>query len=243
MVAPNGARKTKQDHPQLPITLDEVIETSKACYAAGADGLHFHLRDEEGGHILDAGLYHEAIQALAHAAPQLQVQITTEAVGIYTPDQQRNIVRECMPKSVSISPKELFANGEIEENLKFYQWCDEADIAVQHILYSAEDFQYLRQLNPIHPIQLLFVLGRYTKDQESDPNDLQPFLDKLKASNLDYDWALCAFGKSETQCLLTAHAAGGKMRIGFENSPWNNNGELARDNAERVKELKRMLPL
>ncbi|HAO88477.1 MAG TPA: class III aminotransferase, partial [Gammaproteobacteria bacterium] len=34
-VAPNGARKLKQDHPQLPLTAYELGETAAACSAAG----------------------------------------------------------------------------------------------------------------------------------------------------------------------------------------------------------------
>ena len=53
MVAPNGARPTKKDHPAVPVTISETVETAKACYRAGAEGIHFHMRDEEGQHILD----------------------------------------------------------------------------------------------------------------------------------------------------------------------------------------------
>ena len=35
-VAPNGARKTKADHPALPITPDEIGRTAAACAEAGA---------------------------------------------------------------------------------------------------------------------------------------------------------------------------------------------------------------
>ena len=31
MVAPNGARRTKQDHPAIPVTLEQTIETAKKC--------------------------------------------------------------------------------------------------------------------------------------------------------------------------------------------------------------------
>ena len=57
MVAPNGARRTKQDHPAIPVTLEQTVETAKKCYQAGAEAIHFHLRDDKQQHILDAGLY------------------------------------------------------------------------------------------------------------------------------------------------------------------------------------------
>lgn len=35
MVVPNGARKTKTDHPALSITLDEIIVKAVNCHQAG----------------------------------------------------------------------------------------------------------------------------------------------------------------------------------------------------------------
>ena len=53
MVAPNGARKTKADHPALPITPAELAATASACLEAGAAAIHLHVRDRDGGHTLE----------------------------------------------------------------------------------------------------------------------------------------------------------------------------------------------
>ena len=245
MVAPNGARRKKTDHPALPVTIKETVETAKVCFAAGATGLHAHVRDEDQNHVLDAGLYKELIAEMQTAVPQMQVQITTEAVGIYTPAEQRALVRNVMPKSVSISLKEMLADGDDAESSKFYHWASDNEIAVQHILYEPSELSQLTNLInngvlPAKELQLLFVLGRYSINQESSPDDLTPFLDAFTQSKLKADWAICAFGKGETACLADAISKGGKARVGFENSLWNEDGTLAKDNAERVKEIARM---
>ena len=85
MVAPNGARRGKADHPALPVTIPEIVACAADCFAAGADGLHAHVRDGAGEHVLDAGLYAELMTELARTVPGMPVQITTEAVGRYTP--------------------------------------------------------------------------------------------------------------------------------------------------------------
>ena len=64
MVAPNGARPSKKDHPAVPVTISETVETAKACFKSGATGIHFHMRDEKGQHILDSGLCKEALNEL-----------------------------------------------------------------------------------------------------------------------------------------------------------------------------------
>ncbi|MBU4528009.1 MAG: 3-keto-5-aminohexanoate cleavage protein [Desulfomicrobium sp.] len=246
MVAPTGARKTKADHPALPITLDEIIDTARSCQAAGADGLHLHLRDTNGRHILDAGLYKEALTALSTSVPGMEVQITTEAVGIYSAAQQRAVVEAVVPQSVSISLAEMLAEREFDAAEAFYKACAQANTDVQHIIYGASDLDLLATMLeedrlPGGPVQLLFVLGRYSLNQESAPNDLDLFTRWLSTSKVAADWAVCAFGQQETACLAAAAAAGGKLRVGFENSIWNADGRIARDNAERVAEIKTMM--
>ncbi|VAW24910.1 hypothetical protein MNBD_ALPHA11-152, partial [hydrothermal vent metagenome] len=51
-VAPNGARKLKRDHPSLPLSIDEIVASAETCFKAGAMGLHAHVRDNDGKHIL-----------------------------------------------------------------------------------------------------------------------------------------------------------------------------------------------
>ena len=36
MVAPNGARLTDDDHPAVPVTIPQIVETARRCAAAGA---------------------------------------------------------------------------------------------------------------------------------------------------------------------------------------------------------------
>ena len=246
MVAPNGARKTKADHPALPITLDEIIAEAENCHQAGADGLHLHVRGKDGRHILDAGLYREAIVALRDAVPAMVVQITTEAVGLYSPAQQRKIVDDVQPGCVSVSLAEMCEGGDIAAATGFYARCTEADIAVQHILYGPQDFALMndlldRGLIDRKTLQLLFVLGRYNENQQSTPADIDPFVAWMTKKCPQAQWGVCAFGKRETDCLLATYRQNGRMRIGFENSFWNADGTRATSNAERVAELSALM--
>jgi uncharacterized protein (DUF849 family) len=242
MVAPNGARRTKADHPALPVTIPEIVKAAQACFAAGAGGIHAHVRDGDQNHVLDAGLYNELTRELTRAVPDLSVQITTEAVGCYTPEEQRALVRTVEPSMVSVALREMAPDEDLAEASRFYHWANEAQIAVQHILYDAGDAGRLKKLIesgdiPAGSLQVLFVLGRYTANQESDPAELDPFLAEIRGWACEPDWAVCAFGRGETAALQAAFRHGGKARVGFENSLWNRDGSLAVDNAERVREI------
>ena len=77
MVAPNGARPMKKDHAAVPITINEIVNTGKACFEAGAEAIHFHTRNNEGEHVLDSGLCKEILSELQKKVPQMHLQITT----------------------------------------------------------------------------------------------------------------------------------------------------------------------
>jgi hypothetical protein len=87
-------------------------------------------------------------------------------------------------------------------------------LGVQHILYDVANLQLLarrveRGLDTTCPLQLLFVLGRYTVNQQSTPSQLIPFTQALARLGCDVDWAVCAFFVGETEGLLAAHESGG----------------------------------
>jgi len=240
MIAPNGARKTRLDHPALPVSIEETIDEAVLCHAAGATILHAHVRGKQDEHLLDAGLYQELIAELKHRAPEMLVQITTEAVGIYTPTQQVNCVQAVVPEMASVALKEITANfTELQFAKNFYAWTIEAGVHIQHILFSDEElvqFLKLRQSGVIPASHrcVLFVLGRYAADFQSYPTDLDPFLARdLKG----LDWFVCAFGAKEQACINAAIDQGGHARIGFENNLYLPGGDVAANTAELVSEL------
>lgn len=241
MVAPNGARRGKADHPALPVTITETVATAAACHAAGAGALHAHVRDARGAHSLDPGLYAELLAEMARAVPAMPVQITTEAAGVYAPPAQRALLA-LRPEGLSAALREILADDDHAAARAFYHGAAEAGVAVQHILYTPEEVDRLaaeqaRGTLPAGAVQLLFVLGRYSPGEVSQPADLSPYLARLAATELAADWALCAFGPAETACLLHGLGLGGKARVGFENNFRNADGRVAADNAARVAEI------
>jgi 3-keto-5-aminohexanoate cleavage enzyme len=241
MVAPNGARRTKQDHPALPMNATETAHCAAACHAAGAAMIHVHVRDAQGRHALDADLYREATAAIRREVGEgLVIQATTEAVGRYTPAEQMALVRDLRPEAVSMAVRELIPDAGAErEAASFLTWMSRERIAPQFILYSADDlarFDDLRHRGVVPDTftDILYVLGRYTSGQQSTPRDLVPF---LAADGARYPWTVCAFGYREHACALTAAAMGGHIRVGFENNLHLKDGTLAPDNAALVADV------
>ena len=67
------------------------------------------------------------------------------------------------------------------------------------------------------------------------------FLEEHKNIISEIDWGICAFGRSETDCLIKSNLHGGKVRVGFENNFYNQDGTLASSNAERVMEVSKLI--
>jgi len=234
-VAPNGARRGKADHPALPVTIAEIAQTAAACHNAGAQAIHLHVRDDHGQHSLDAGRYREAMAAVSAAAPGMNIQITTESAGIYDVTAQYECVRALAPAAASVSVREMARDEAVAK--KLYAFADEAGTELQHILYNAGDIEQLAVwMNngtvPADMRQAIFVLGQYNPPIHARPDDLQIFL--RAGHDLDLDWTICAFGPNELACARAALAAGGNVRIGFENNLHRPDGQLARDNAELI---------
>jgi 3-keto-5-aminohexanoate cleavage enzyme len=240
-VAPNGGRRGKADHPALPITADELAAEAPAWRDAGASVLHLHVRDGEGAHSLSPAAYGDATAKLRAAiGDDLVIQITTEAVGRFSPQAQMETVRATRPEAASMALRELApAEEDRQVFTDFVAWMHEEHIAPQIILYDRPDLERLLAWvkdGAIDPSRLsvLYVLGRYTAGQISNPVDLLGFLGIEEPPFRD--WMMCAFGTNELRCAALAALVGGHVRVGFENNFYHAGGKLAARNADLVSE-------
>lgn len=240
-VAPNGAYKTKQDHAGVPLSPAELAEVAAQCLDAGAAMIHLHVRDAAGRHSLDPALYDEAIRAVRNAVGErIVIQITSEAGKRYEPAYQMAAIRQTRPEAVSLAVRELAPDAASEvDAADFFHWVAQEHIVPQYILYDDQDVEryqdlLARDVIPAVPHWLLFVLGRYTKNQESSPDALLPF---LAVHDHRTPWAVCAFGAREHACGVCAATFGGHVRVGFENNLYLLDGSTAAGNADLVSQM------
>src|SRR5690606_41063058 len=177
--------------------------------------IHVHVRDQDGRHSLDPALYRAAIDAIRQRVGERMVlQLSSEAVGRYGPAEQMATVREVHPEAVSLGLSELIPDDRaIDEAAAFLAWLQRERIAPQYFLYSPEEVGRFHQLHargviPQRRPFVLFVLGRYATGTEAQPQDVLPY---LAAHDPEGPWALCAFGRREGACVLTAAGLGGHV--------------------------------
>lgn len=241
-VAPNGSTRRGSDHPALPLMPAEQAACARQVASAGASLMHLHVRDERGRHSLDAGRYREVLAAIREAVgDDLVLQVSSEAGGRYTREQQMQLLRELRPESASVALREL-CPGTAEEPA-FGELCAELrglGVLLQHVLYEPAEvlrFEALRArgaLGEERPFAL-FVLGRSQPGREGEPEELLEFLRQLRKPA--FRWAVCCFGRREPIAGLLAARRGGHVRVGFENNLWLADGSLATGNAALLAQL------
>jgi 3-keto-5-aminohexanoate cleavage enzyme len=245
-VAPNGGRKTKTDHPELPLTGDELARTAAECLERGASMIHLHVRDAEGRHCLDPEAYRATMaQICQEVGDRLVLQITSESLGLYSPAEQRAAVIKTNPEAVSLALGELAPEAPDEKDFcVFLSKLKQMRVWPQIILYTPAEAVRLaamvkQGLIPFDKLSVLYVLGRFSLTRTALPRDLLPFIAPDKPRF--HSWSVCAFGRRETACVTAAALLGGHARVGFENNFSLPDGARAASNAELVGAAARAL--
>jgi 3-keto-5-aminohexanoate cleavage enzyme len=237
-VAPNGARKSKLDHSELPLGTGELIKTAEKCLAAGAGMMHFHVRDRYGKHTLDHKIYGPVLKELEAAVGEdMLLQVSSESAGRYRQDEQIEQMKRLAPHCLSCGLRELVGDStDYSAGQTFFSNLLRAGVLLQYILYSPADVEWYETLCADGVIPgdnhfLLFVLGRYQQGG-TEKNDLQSYIAALKRRS---PWMVCGFGQIEHDLAAQAEKLGGHARVGFENNLHLPDGSVAPDNAALVR--------
>ncbi len=237
-VAPNGARRTQQDHTALPISPLELARTAADCADAGAGMIHLHVRDANGKHTLEPAYYLPAIKEIETAVgDRMLIQVTSEAAGIYDAPQQIELMKRLAPHCISCGLREFVKDETCyKPAARFFSELYNEGTLIQYIIYSPADVRWYETLCSHGVIPgtrhlLLFVLGSYAT-MESSPVHLEKFISALTR---ECNWMVCAFGKEEFEVMRRAAQYGGHARVGFENNLQLPSGDMAPDNAALVQ--------
>lgn len=68
---------TRADHPEVPVTLEQIVADAAACQAAGAASVHVHPRGEDGAESLAPATHDAVVAAVREACPGLEISCST----------------------------------------------------------------------------------------------------------------------------------------------------------------------
>ena len=83
-----GAEVTKEQNPNVPYTVEEIVREAKSAVDAGAAIVHLHVRWDDGTPTQDRGRFQECEEAILKVCPDvILIPSTGGAVGM-TPDER-----------------------------------------------------------------------------------------------------------------------------------------------------------
>ncbi|MGN6574686.1 MAG: 3-keto-5-aminohexanoate cleavage protein [Nocardioides sp.] len=221
-VAPTGAETSKEDCPQLPTTLEELVETAQRCQAAGAAMIHVHIRDDAHRPTLDLTRLTDTVDALQDAT-DLVVQLSTGG-SVHDPLDKRLKVLDAQPDSCSLTMGTTNFGDDVFSNpwpfiTELYQLSQEREVVPEFELF---DLGHVAALNRLLDKYGLPYGGRVHVDLVMGvPGGMPGTADALVAAvaalpEATTSWSATGIGRSTLSVALASLSKGGHLRVGME---------------------------
>ena len=239
-VAPTGAETAKVDCPQLPTTLEELVETAIRCEAAGASLIHIHRRDADHQPTLDAVYLRDAVQALREQTT-LVLQLSTGG-SVHDPLEKRLTVLDAQPDSCSLTCGTTNFGDDVFLNpypfmSQLYQLAQEREIVPEFELFDLGHVAALRRLIDAFglpfggKVHVDFVTG-VPGGMPGTPAALMAGIQALPAEVTS--WSATGIGRTHLPIAAVALASGGHLRVGMEDNLNYAKGQPVQRNDELV---------
>ena len=249
-VAPTGAETAKADCPQLPTTLEELVETAIRCEAAGASLIHIHRRDDDHQPTLDAVYLRDAVQALREQT-SLVLQLSTGG-SVHDPLEKRLTVLDAEPDSCSLTCGTTNFGDDVFLNpypfmSQLYQLAQEREIVPEFELFDLGHVATLRHLIDDFglpfggKVHVDFVTG-VPGAMPGTPAALMAGIQALPPEVTS--WSATGIGRTHLSIAAVALASGGHLRVGMEDNLNFAKGQPVQHNVElvtRAAELARLM--
>ncbi len=240
-VAPTGAELDKADFPQLPTTLEEVVETAASCEAAGASLIHLHIRDAAHKPTLDGGYLKAAVDAVREQT-DLIVQLSTGG-SVHDPLEQRLTVLDAEPDSCSLTCGTTNFGDDVFLNPwpfmgQLYVQAQEREVVPEFELFDLGHVHALRRLLDTYglpfggKVHVDFVTG-VPGGMPGRPEALMAAVQLLPQEVTS--WSATGIGRTHLPIMATALAAGGHLRVGMEDNVVFARGQQVQHNRELVE--------
>ncbi len=235
-VTPNGAW-ARDAHPNLPVSIEELLTDLQGCMAAGATGVHLHVRDESGAETLDPSVVNDTCRRVRAAAGELgvpvEVELTTGAWIVPDPASRIAMIREW--EGVDCATVNLCEDG-FEDVMAAML---DVGIGIAVGLWAPAEMDRLTRsglLPRAHRVCIELAPGGQPYLLAGDPIALARQVDDL----LDDAGSTCPrllHGEDDWTWPLVrdAFSRGHDTRVGFEDSFLLPDGTRAADNAELVE--------
>ncbi|MGW5051041.1 3-keto-5-aminohexanoate cleavage protein [Actinokineospora sp. NPDC004072] len=238
-VAPTGAEHSKADVPNLPVTLDELVETARDCERVGAAMIHIHIRDDEAKPTLDLKRLTDTVAAVREQT-NLVVQLSTGG-AVTDPEEDRLRVLDAMPDSASCSMGTVNFGDDVFMNrwqfiVELHKRMQERGIVPEYEIFDLGQLTTLHRLldehglpagGHVHVDLVMGVPGGMAGDTET-------LAAALRLIPQGATFSATGVGRTTLPVLFGVLSAGGHVRVGMEDTINYARGERVKDNAQLV---------
>ncbi len=238
-VAPTGAEVTREQHPAIPYTPQEIAAEVTESAAAGAAVAHLHVREPDGTPSGRVELFTETIDRIRSGADILTMVSTGGAVWMSIEDRATGL--DAGPDLSGVETGSLnFGDEEFvttrPQSLAIVKRAREAGIALEveafEVGHVVQAVRMLEDGELPDPLCVNLVFG-VPGGIDASPEALAAMLRPLPPET---HWTVTCIGRHQQRMLSLAllNGAGG-IRVGFEDALYLSRGQLAASNAELVK--------
>jgi len=238
-VAPTGAESAKADVPALPVTLDELVGTAKACEAAGAGLIHVHIRDADAQPTLDVQRLVDTVAALREQT-HLVIQLSTGG-SVADGYDARLRVLDAEPDSCSLTCGTVNFGDDVFMNpwpfmVELYQETQRREVVPEFELFDLGHVWSLNRLldaegapygGHVHADLVMGVPGGM-------PGTTEALVAAVAMLPPGATWSATGVGRWSLPVMYAALGSGGHLRVGMEDVLTYARGVPVRDNAQLV---------
>jgi uncharacterized protein (DUF849 family) len=241
-VAPTGAESAKNEVPELPVTLDELVLTAKDCAALGAAVIHVHIRDDRARPTLDPGRLRETVVALREST-DLVVQLSTGG-AVTDPEADRLAVLDAGPEMASCTMGTVNFGDDVFLNrwefiVELHTRMRDRGIVPEYEIFDLGHLTALRRLLDRHGlpagghVHVDFVMG-VPGGMPGTPAALVACHHVLRDLPESTTFSATGIGRGAIPVLLAALSAGGHLRVGMEDTIMYAKGRPVESNMQLV---------
>lgn len=237
-----GAEVTKGQNSNVPYSVDEIADQAQGAYKKGASIIHLHVREKDGTPTQDYHIFKNCVEAIRRRCNDVIIQISTGGSAGMN-DSERLEPVKLKPEMASLDcgtinfgHDDIFVNKEktiihFAEKMEQFNIKPEIEVFDIGMIDTALRICNRGYIKP--PLHFNFVMGMHGGIDMT----LRNLAFMVESIPVDSTYTVTGIGKHQFTAAAMAIAAGGNVRVGFEDNIYIEHGILAESNGQMVEKV------
>lgn len=240
-VAPTGPLTMRENHPELPVTPEEIGEAVAEAAEAGAAVAHIHARGPDERPTADPAVYARIVDEIRSRCDIVVQASTGVGLDVSCEDRLEIVASGGVDVTMAtLNPASMtFGTGTFSNPPWFVERLAEAmrergihpELEVYDFGHVPLCLDLVRRGLVSEPLQFSFVMGV----RGGVPGDLALLPALAAMLPVGAMWQAIGIGRTQLPLSLAALALGANLRVGFEDNVFFARGQLAESNAQFVR--------